>query len=1183
MLALRLAPVLVALGLAAAQARPTDHARAEADRLIAQAAARGAEAGGAVDLMRLAELDPWAPAGAIPRALRDAADDPKRAPLVRAVAWWLLRDLARERLDVATADAARAALGLLGGFVWRVGAAPHPTAPLAEGEGWRPFPDALGGGELWLDAVVRPERDAVATLATRLDSPSGGPAVLRLGYDDAVTVWLNGDEVYVAPADHPAWLDQAAIPVVLRAGANRLVVEVRQRTGAWRLIARVTDAAGAPLPITGHPDPWGPPPEPAPGEPPAAVAHLWRDLAAAADTEPPDAQGLRDLADYARVTGLPDRDQSTPRVAIEGAWITDPGPRTLLAWLRLLPEDEGAPVRAAHPPTRPVNQADVFADLHLALRAGWAHYYARRHRETRRTVETLLGRDPGFLPAWRLAAVLREDLNLPHSAVALLDRAVADWPDRTGLRRARLAALQSAGRVIEALATLRTFVDEGVADAGDRVHLADLLATRGDHGEALALLDGVTAARPELRAAALEAAELLRLAGEPEAALERLEVLAAQTPGDAATAERRVEVLRALGRDGDAVDVVDAALAVQAGDPALRALRDSLAETAEPPPLLGPPLAELVRTPLAPGAPAQVLYHHARTEVDARGRAVRRVRRVLRLLSDEGARRYGQMEIAYVPGEQQLRIEVARRVRPGAPDQRPARSDRDLSDPDYRLYYDLRAEVLTFARPQPGDVIEVAWTLADADHHAAFPDYFGELAYLQEAIPRARTLIEVAGPAAEGLHVGVVAPGLDVRRSPGRVEAVDVPASPVEPDMPGPSSVRAYVHLSTADGWAEIDRRYRALLDGRDRPTEALAEQARAWAGDATEPAEVVRRLYAAVADRTRYVALEFGVRSYKPEHPAVTLARGYGDCKDKATLLVALLRAVGVEAHLTLVRTRNAGDIAPLPASFALFDHAIVYVPALDRFVDPTVDRNDPDTLPPSDQGAQALVVGVDTALRTLPVQPADTHLLAWDLQVAPTETGDLVGTLRLTTRGQPASVVRRQLEAGGTRRERAEQIVARRFPGVSLADVEVTGASPAFDPVEVTARVRLPAPGGGGGLDLPLTGAPWRLVSRFADAADRRAPLALAFTRHERLRLAITDVTPAEALPPPVDLDSAFGRLSARASASSAGVEIVVDHTITALTVPAADYGAFRAWLARADAALDRRLRLRTDRGVR
>lgn len=1183
MLALRFALTFVALGLAAAHARPADHAGAEAERLVAQAAARGTAAGGAVDLMRLAELDPWVPAGIVPGALRAAALDGKRAPLVRAVAWWLLRDLARERLDAATSAEARAALGLLGGFVWRVGAAPHPTAPLAEQDGWRPFPDALGDGELWLDAVVRPERDAVATLATRLESPAGGPAVLRLGYDDAVTVWLNGDEVYVAPADHPAWLDQAAVPVVLRAGDNRLVVEVRQRTGAWRLLARLTDGRGAPLPVTGHPDPWGPPPEPAPGEPPTDVAHLWRDLAAVADAEPPDAQGLRDLADYARVTGLPDRDQSTPRVAVEGAWITDPGPRTLLAWLRLLPDDEGAPVRAAHPPTRPVNQADAFADLHLALREGWAHYYARRHRETRRTVEALLDHDPGFLPAWRLAAVLHEDLGLPHSAVGLLDRAVADWPGRIGLRRARLAALQSSGRVVEALALLRTFVDAGVADAGDHVQLADLLASRGDHGEALALLDGVTAARPELRAAALEAADLLRLAGEPEAALGRLEALAAQTPGDAATAQRRVEVLRALGRDADAVAAVDAALALQPGDPALRALRETLPDAAEPAPLLGPPLEALARTPPAPDAPAQVLYHHARTEVDARGRAVRRVRRVLRLLTDEGARRYGQMEIAYVPGEQQLRVEVARRVRPGAPDQRPSRSDRDLSDPEVRLYYDLRAEVLSFARPQPGDLIEVAWTLADADHHAAFPDYFGEVAYLQEAIPRARTLIEVAGAAAEGLHVGVVADGLDVRRGPGRIEAVNVPASPSEPDMPGPSSVRAYVHLSTADGWAEIDRRYRALVDGRDQPTAALAEQARAWAGDATEPDEVLRRLYAAVADRTRYVALEFGVRSYKPEHPAVTLARGYGDCKDKATLLVALLRAVGVEAHLTLVRTRNAGQVAPLPASFALFDHAIVYVPALDRFVDPTVDRNDPDTLPPADQGAQALVIGLDTALRTLPVQPATHDLLDWDLRLAPSTTGDLAGTLRLTTRGQPATVVRRQLEAGGARQERAEAIVARRFPGVSLEAVEVTGATPAFDPVVVTARVRLPASPRDGALDLPLTGAPWRLVSRFAEAADRRAPLALAFTRRERLRLAIAGATPAGALPPPADLDSPFGRLSARATASPEGVTLEVDHTVTALTISAADYPAFRAWLARADAALDRRVRLQTGRGVR
>ena len=79
-------------------------------------------------------------------------------------------------------------------------------------------------------------------------------------------------------------------------------------------------------------------------------------------------------------------------------------------------------------------------------------------------------------------------------------------------------------------------------------------------------------------------------------------------------------------------------------------------------------------------------------------------------------------------------------------------------------------------------------------------------------------------------------------------------------------------------------------------------------------------------------MGLEFGIHGYKPYKVTQVLARRFGDCKDKASLLIALLREVGVDAELVLVRTRRGGRLDPEPASLAVFDHAIVYVPKLDR-----------------------------------------------------------------------------------------------------------------------------------------------------------------------------------------------------------------------------------------------------------
>lgn len=1184
------ATALVALVALCAPPRPAlaaerDPARVEAARLVERAAARGDVAGGAVDLLRLAELADWLPDGEAEGALRIAALDARRAPLVRAVAWWLVRESALARLDRRTADEAVAALGLLDGFSMRIGPGPHPVAELSPDD-FRPYPRGAGAGVLWLDAWLRPDRETTATVVSRLVSADGGPAVLRFGYDDAITVWLNGDEVYASPATHPAWLDQAAVPVRLRAGDNRLVVEVRQRSGAWRLIARVTDAAGEPLPVESHPDPWGAVPEPAAApddaEPPPEPAHLWTALYAAADAEPPVAEDLRDLADYARVTGLPDPDQALPRVAVEGVWPTDPGPRSLRAWLRLLPDAEQARVRTAHPPQRPVPLSDHWSDLQLAVGDAWGHYYARRHGEARRRVAAILAHAPDFLPAIRLEAVIAQDLGLGNAAAERLARARARWPERPGLRAAHVTALQSAGRVVEAREILTRMVDDG---GGPDAHyqLAALLAARGETAEAVALLDAVRAARPELWTYGLEAAEMLWAAGEADAAVERLDGLVDERPGDPTAVERLARVRLARGEPGAAQAAVARALEVDPGADTLLALQARL--TAAPArDRLGPPLEALLAAPPDPGgggdAAAEVLYHHARAEVSADGRASRRVRRVIRVRTDEGARRYGTIELAYVPSTQRVELEQARLLRDDSPPISPRRSDRDLSDPAWRLYYDLRAEVLTFPKVQPGDVIEVAWRLLDTDHDPAFPGDYGELAWLQEAAPRRHTIVEIAGELAPALTIALIDRGLPVEREPlpgggARFTAREVPGLPLEPGMPGPSSLRAHVHASSAPDWAHVDRRFRALLDARDAP--ALAEQARAWAGDAaaTDPVDVeavMARLHAAVADKIRYVGLEFGVHSFKPEEPAVTLARAFGDCKDKATLLIALAGALGVEARLALVRTRRSGAVEPHPASLAVFDHAVVYVPALDRFLDPTVDRNDPWNLPPSDQGATAFVIGDGRGPVTIPPQPAAHNRSDWRLDLALAPDGSATGEARWTTRGQPATEARRALDGAVDRGETLQGLLGERFPGARLEPPTVEGIAPAFDPVIARAAVALPPlhaiPGG---FDAPLGGAPWQLVSRMAQAAERETALWLEY-RHTH-RLAFSLALPPEFtanVPPPVELASDFGRFTARATVAEQVVTVEVELAIEAFEVAPADYPAFRAWLAEVDHAL-------------
>ena len=140
-----------------------------------------------------------------------------------------------------------------------------------------------------------------------------------------------------------------------------------------------------------------------------------------------------------------------------------------------------------------------------------------------------------------------------------------------------------------------------------------------------------------------------------------------------------------------------------------------------------------------------------------------------------------------------------------------------------------------------------------------------------------------------------------------------------------------------------------------DEETRRLAHRLARGANTTREKVEAVYRW---VVQNTRYVALEFGIYGYKPRRSVQTVARGWGDCKDKATVIVSLLGELGIESTPVILRTQMRGQFASKVASLEPFDHAIVYVPSLDLFLDGTAENAGLSELPIMDRGALGLLV---------------------------------------------------------------------------------------------------------------------------------------------------------------------------------------------------------------------------------
>jgi len=94
------------------------------------------------------------------------------------------------------------------------------------------------------------------------------------------------------------------------------------------------------------------------------------------------------------------------------------------------------------------------------------------------------------------------------------------------------------------------------------------------------------------------------------------------------------------------------------------------------------------------------------------------------------------------------------------------------------------------------------------------------------------------------------------------------------------------------------------------------------------------------VQEEIRYFGVELGKNSHWPSRPQETLARRFGDCKDKTLLLMALLRELGVDAQAALVNTNRGLESSRYPYRMHAFDHVLVHVQLDDgvHFLDPTL-----------------------------------------------------------------------------------------------------------------------------------------------------------------------------------------------------------------------------------------------------
>jgi len=1174
-----------------------------------------------VPLARLHELEPDAPEPArLARAYAQAAQDLRALPEVRALARFRLAGVERSRGNLQKAAAEIRRLGFLRG--WQVAGPfdnegkrgfdaafpPEEAQDLAArfpGKareiGWRPAPpEAEAMGFLALGSVLRPSREVTAYALAVVDAPREQRAQLWVGASGAFKVWVNGSLALADPGYHPARLDQAGAWVVLRRGPNRILVKLCHEAGEMGLYARLTDAAGSAIALA----PVAVPPLPAAvrGERAerieGAVKALERRARAAKGEE--EGRARMDLA-----VALWERrgdDARERRAAAEARRAAALLPRSVEAWLLAARLEEDDPNRrraqleaaAALDPENP----EVLAALAAAeQRRG-------RPQAAVRLLRRAAASAPAFAPARVALAQAMEQAGLGARAdldLRALARALPTSPAAVG---AAARAARRLDRGDEAAALFRKALALRHDDDASRGMLGQLLLDRGDLEGALEL--GRTALRldPSDVFQRLRLADLLAANGLPEDAEAAYAAAARICPEEPETWERRGHARLRAGRTSDALADFQRALELRPQNPQLKELVRQLEPSKE---RFEQPYLQDARA-LAAAAPgprgdedALVLSELKVTRVFPSGLSATYAQLVVKVFTARGAEAFRTQQVSYSPDRQELRVDRARVLKPdGTLVETRQETERSQSEPWYRLYYDTRARTVTFPSLAPGDVLEVAWRSDDVASENLLSDYFGDLTHLGDGTRKLRFDYVLLVPEGRKIHAndpGI--PGLErgERALPGGVAehrwtARDLPRVEPEPGMPGWSEVSPYVHVSTYADWKEVAAFYWGLVREQLRPNaevketaERIAAEARArskGAKDQDVELAIVRAVHDFVVTSTRYVGLEFGIHGYKPYRVDQVLSRRFGDCKDKASLAHALLESLGIDSRIVLLRMRRLGRIPERPASLAVFNHAILYVPKYRMWLDGTATYAGSRELPGEDRGAVVLVVnpGEPPEFGTIPGSaPGDNRTeVAMEVALAADGAATLKGKSLVT--GERAPAYRRSYQAEGDRRAAFEQAWSRTFPGLEVKELALSDLARIEEDVSLrfAMEVRNYARKDGDGLRFTPFGQGQVFTETYAPLSARRFDLVLGEPWENRFlyrHLLPAGWGPSE-VPEPVTLDGPFGALEIRYRTEGGALVAEGRVAFQAARVAAADYPAFRDFVSRVDRAMARTVRV-------
>jgi tetratricopeptide (TPR) repeat protein/transglutaminase-like putative cysteine protease len=1084
---------------------------------------------------------------------------------------------------------------------------------------YRAVADAFPFG--WLDAgsLVRPETKVCiyATTFVRDDKLTKGQRKVRayVGAGGAFKLFWNGEQSLSDVAYRGHDFDRSGVELTLVPGPNPLVVKVCGDDDAPELSVRLADERGAPdarlvtsidiadskkaserlvgtaskgakseseKNATGAKDakkknsakPLGPVP-------------LFEQLTSA---KKPRARDLEAYARYLADTNGDDPALHLARDLSQKAADAEPTIERYLLASRLaedrnqqnewLNKAEALAAKAGKTPKELLNARAV----HRRNSPNW--------RDASPIFDRVLAEDPDDVLALAGRVELYNMAGLPRTALGVVEQAVRRAPESVNLLNMYASQLHLLGRSADASEAEERYAMRRFDDGNYLTSMIDLAIARRNRAEAERWVDRLLSAYNGNQWALGVAARAYRSLGQPERATATYKRSLELAPEDVATLRALAELQGELGRRDEQLLSLREILRIRPQDRDVREYVEHL-EPAKPRPDEAYAWApdKFLKQRFAPqnGQPRRTLRDLTVTTVFDNGLSSQFRQVVFQPLTEPAAAAGRQYAFGYESDRQVVQLRGARVFRSdGKVDEAVEYGEGSADDPSISMYTSARTFYVQFPRLEPGDVVELKYRVDDVTPRNEFGNYFGEIVALQGGEPVQNAEYVLITPKARTFYFDQNVPGLkqtDAISGNQRVyrfSANNIPALSPEPAMPPWPEVLGSVHVSTYKSWDDLGRWYWGLIKDQFDLDEETRKLAKKITDGKTTELDKVKAVYKWVIENTRYVALEFGIYGYKPRRCVQTVARGWGDCKDKATVIATLLKELGIKSTIVVTRTRMRGDFRSKIASFAPFDHAIAYVPSLNLYLDGTAEHTGIYELPKMDIGAVVLHVNEGKSqLTRIPEADPEKNFVRRELFVDLDAKGAAKLDIDYATGGYNAASWRDAYGAEATRRERMTRDLGGDFPGIAINDgpqgLVTSDLSNNEEPVKI--KVRAVAPGfarnEGDTLSMPVTSG-FRLTPNYASLSQRRLPVELiAFTTlDDTYRVKLPPGAKLVSAPEDRSGSSAFGTYSVKVEQQKGEVVVRSKLQVKVSRVEPADYAAWKKFCEEADSAFSPRL---------